>query len=348
MTSKERVRAALSHKAPDRVPAAFEATYAVSNRLIREYGFDSFEKLYEKFEADIRPVYAGFIGEKDADYIDTDGYKVTTDFWGCKRKYMKAGKDYANHQFYYPLAGIDTVEGLESFKWPDPAQFNYEGLKRSCEQHKDKALIFGHEGPFHVALSLRPMEEFMMDMIAEPEYAEKVFSKMLEFELEYYERALIAADGQIDIIRPHDDYGTQRGLLFSAELWRKYIKANTKKLTDLAHKYGAFYQQHSCGAVSELIPDMIEAGVDCLEPLQKVPGLEPENLQKQFGGKITFHGGIDTQTILPYGTPEEVEEEARHYISTLHQNGGYILMASQVFENDVPTENIEALYKARF
>ncbi|GAA0181816.1 hypothetical protein SH2C18_42950 [Clostridium sediminicola] len=167
---------------------------------------------------------------------------------------------------------------------------------------------------------------------------------MVEFELEYYERILIAGDGQIDIIRPHDDYGTQIGLLFSVDIWRKYMKENTIKLVDLAHKYGAFYQQHSCGAIREIIPELIDCGVDILEPIQKVKGMEPVKLKKDFGHKLTFHGGIDTQKILPKGPVKDVTNETKHFIDTFNVEGGYILMASQCFEGDVPIENIEAMY----
>lgn len=113
---------------------------------------------------------------------------------------------------------------------------------------------------------------------------------------------------------------------------------------DLAHRYGAFYQQHSCGAVGPIIPELIECGVDALEPLQKVEGLEPETLKRKFENRITFHGGIDTQHLLPRGTAEEVAAETKKYMKILGKGGGYILMASQAFEGDVPIENIEAVY----
>ena len=156
---------------------------------------------------------------------------------------------------------------------------------------------------------------------------------------------MIAADGQIDFIRPHDDYGTQISMLFSMDMWREFFKENTKRLVNLAHKYGAFYQQHSCGAIAPLIPELIDCGVDVLEPLQKVPGLYPEDLQSHRG-KICFHGGIDTQNLMPHGTPEQVAHEARHYMEQLGKGGGYILMSSQGLEPDVPTANIEALFTA--
>ena len=188
------------------------------------------------------------------------------------------------------------------------------------------------------------MDVLFEKMIIEPEVAQALFDRFVQFELEHYERIFMACDGQADILRPHDDYGTQISLLFSKDMFREFFAENTKKLTALAHKYGAFYQQHSCGAVHDFIPLFIECGVDILEPLQKVQGLEPERLAQEFGGKIAFHGGVDTQGVLPFGTPEEVRQSAKHLVNTLGVNGGYILMASQSIESDVPTANIDALF----
>ena len=230
--------------------------------------------------------------------------------------------------------------------FPDPDWFDYNTIREQCDKYPDKAIITGHEGPFQIVTFLMEMEQFFVLMLEEPETAHCILDRMLEFELEYYRRILEAGEGRIDIIRPHDDYGTQISLLFSVEMWREFFRENTKKLTALAHQYGAFYQQHSCGAIRPLIPDLIACGTDVLEPIQKVAGLEPVSLMEEFGGKIAFHGGIDTQNLLPFGTAEQVRAETEYYIRTFHKDGGYILMASQVFESDIPIENIEAVYEA--
>jgi len=191
------------------------------------------------------------------------------------------------------------------------------------------------------------MEVLFEKMILEPDVAHALYDRFVQFELEYYERIFIAADGRADILRPHDDYGTQISTLFSVPMWKEYFEGNTRKLVDLAHKYGAFYQQHSCGAVRSIIPCLVDCGVDILEPLQKVAGMEIEGLKRDFGDKLAFHGGIDTQTVLPCCTAAEVKREAEHYIEVLGRDGGYILMASQWFESDVPVENIDAIYNAK-
>lgn len=344
MNSKERVRRAIEHKCTDRVPAAFEAVETVTERLLKEYSFNSIDEIYNKYEIDICPVGVDYIGPELPTTFDNKGNKVITTFWGFRETLHSFENEKYATTSYFPLNGCTTIKEIDNYNWPNPDWFDYESIKRKCDKYKDKAIVFGHEGPFQIVTYLKSMDEFFMDMALNQELAEHILKKINDFEMEYYERALMAADGAIDILRLHDDYGTQISLLFSPQMWEQFFKKNTEKLVNLAHKYGAFYQQHSCGAVEPIIPHLIDCGVDVLEPLQKVKGLEPENLKEKYAGKIAFHGGIDTQGLLPNGTPQEVAKEVEKYISLLHNGGGYILMASQGFEPDVSTENIEAIY----
>lgn len=346
MTSKERVRKAVNHQQPDKVPANFECVGHVMDKLLKHYGFSDPEQLYCKFDIDIRGVWPAYIGPELKSYHD-NGDRVEESYWGNMTKLVWTGKEYNGMDIFRPLDACETLEDLDKYRWPSPDWFDYEALKRECDKYRDKAIIIGHEGPFQHACALRSMEKLFVDMALEPDFAHRIYDRMVEFELEMYERMFIAADGQIDILRPHDDYGTQISLLFSTDMWRDYFKANTIKLVNLTHKYGAFYMQHSCGSVRPIIPELVKCGVDILEPVQKLKGLEPENLKKEFGDRLTFHGGIDTQQILPFGNPEDIVKETKYFIDTLNVNGGYILMASQGFEGDVPLENIEAMYSVR-
>lgn len=347
MTSKERVRKAIEHKTTDKVPANFEAVQSVVDKLMKHYQFSDREQLYQKYDIDIRSVSPKYIGPELKRYIDKDNQEVFFDYWGAGKKRVWTGKEYNSISCYFPLDEFTTVEELENYQWPRVEWFDFESIKYQCEKYKDKAIIFGHEGPFQFATFLRSMDKLFMDMAIEKEFAHKLYDRMVEFELEFYEKILEAGDGQIDILRPHDDYGTQISTLFSVEMWREFFSDNTKKLVELAHKHGAYYQQHSCGAVRSIIPELVRCGVDVLEPIQKVEGMNPVELKREFGDVLAFHGGIDTQGLLPNGTPEEVKAESKYFIDTLGENGGYIFMASQGFEGDVPIENIEAMYSVR-
>ncbi|MFI3206929.1 MAG: uroporphyrinogen decarboxylase family protein [Clostridia bacterium] len=347
MTSKERVRAVMAGEKPDRTPAAFECVADVSEKLLKHYGFKTRTELLEKFEIDIRPVSPKYIGPELPSYTNEDGALVTTSHWGFEKVQRVTDLGIYNMTTYFPLNDVETMEDLAKYTFPNPDWFDYSVITEQCENNKDKAIIIGHEGPFQIVTSLIDMDRFFMLMIDEPEVAQAILDGMVKFELEHYRRCFEAGKGMIDVLRPHDDYGTQISMLFSLDMWKNFFKENTKKLADLTHEYGAFYQQHSCGAVAPIIPELIECGVDALEPVQKVKGLEIDVLAEKYKGKIVFHGGVDTQGLLPNGTAQEVKDETQYIVDTLGKDGGYILMASQAFEGDVPIENIEAVYSVK-
>lgn len=346
MESKERVRRAIRHETVDRVPAAFGAVQPVVDRLLREYQYQSVDQLYERYQIDIIPAEAVYIGPPLKSYRNADGELVEETYWGFEKTWNITDHDRYSITTSFPLDGVESIKQVDAASFPDPDWFDYSAIQETCRRHKDKAIIVGHEGPFQMVTNLIPMDQFFVLMMDEPETAHRILERMHEFEMQYYERMFQAAEGGIDILRPHDDYGTQISLLFSVDMWKEFFEQNTRELVELAHRHGAFYQQHSCGAVGPLIPEFIRIGVDVLEPIQKVAGLELETLREKYKGQIAFHGGIDTQWLLPSGTPEMVRQESERWIRVLGENGGYILMASQSFETDVPTENIEAVYAA--
>lgn len=347
MTSKERVRKAICHENPDIVPADFACVKGVMENLKKHYGFSEDDEVYDKFQSDIRFVDPTYIGPELKSYYE-DGLLVEESYFGYKSKYHWNGLDYNPITCYYPLNGDITTEDIDNFNWPKSEWFDYESVKRQCDKYKDKAIIMGHAGVYQFSTFLRDAEKLYMEMALDPELAHKMYDRFVQFELEHYEKILKAADGRIDILRCYDDYGTQTSMLFSTQMWKDYFMDNTKKLSSLAHKYGAYYMQHSCGAIRPIIPMLIEAGADLLDPIQKAQGLEPEGLKKDFGDNITFHGGIDTQFLLPSASPEEVKKETKHFIDVLNNDGGYILCSSQELQMDTPIENIEAMYAARF
>lgn len=344
MTSKQRVRAVFEGRTPDRAPAAFEAVTPVWEKMMARLGAKTEDELREKLGVDIYPAAPRYAGPPLPVRRDAEGRLVTTSWWGFESTWYDTTQDRYEVTTRFPFDGVKTAEQAAACRFPDPGWFDYTAVAETCRRHPDKAIILGHEGPFQMMTFLMPMEQFLMLMIDEPDAAQLLLDRMVDFELEYYRRSLEAAGGGVDILRVHDDYGTQISLLFSVEMWRRFFAENTRRLVRLAHRFGAFYQQHSCGAVGPIVPELLACGVDSLEPLQKVAGLEPEALARLYKGRLVFHGGVDTQRLLPFGRPDEVAAETARLLRTLGRGGGYILMASQGFENDVPPENIEAVY----
>ncbi len=349
MTSKERVRAAIQRKEPDRVPASMQCVETAWENLKKAFGTEDTDRIMEQLEIDIRimdlppykgpelPVFRHSGGETE--YTHPFGYRYINK-WN--------GVEYNMHVVHFPLKGIETADQLNRyFQWPNPDHYDYEAVKRFCDKHSDRALRIGWPGPYQAFTYLYPAEDFYLQMAEEPELVHAMLDRFAQFYLELYERMLEAGDGAIDILRCCDDYGTQKSLLFSPAMWDEFFAENTRKLADLAHRYNCFYMQHSCGSVCRIIPNLIACGVDILEPVQKVEGMEVDGLKADFGGRIAFQGGVDTQKLLPLGKPEEVQREAEYIIETMNRGGGYILAPSQDFEGDVPVENILALYEAR-
>lgn len=349
MNSKERVRTALQRKAPDRVPATMQCVETAWDNLKKYFYTDDVDDIMEKLDIDTRIMdLPPYIGPELPTLIGKNGEKEYTHPFGWRYVNKWNGVEYNAHTVYYPLENVESLEELEKFvQWPNPDHYDYEAVKRFCDKHQDKAIRIGWPGPYQVFTFMYPAEDFYVMMAEDPELVHAMLDRYSQCYLEIYERMLEAGDGAIDILKCCDDYGTQISLLFSPAMWDEYFAENTKKLVKLAHKYNCFYMQHSCGAVRQIIPNLIQCGVDCLEPVQKVPGMEVDTLKAEFGDRISFQGGVDTQNLLPHGTPEEVRKETEYIIETMNKSGGYILAPSQDFEGDVPIENIIALYEAR-
>jgi uroporphyrinogen decarboxylase len=182
----------------------------------------------------------------------------------------------------------------------------------------------------------------------DPKGVEAFLDKLLEFKIQYWDAFLSAAGDTVNVICEADDYGTQKGTLISANMYRKFMKPRQEKLFSfIKKKYNVKVFLHSCGSVYDIIPDFIEAGVDILNPIQaSAAKMDPKTLKKEFGKDIVFWGGIDTQRVLPYGTPAEVKDEVKRIIDELAPGGGFVLASVHNITSEVPPQNIVAMAEA--
>lgn len=346
MTGKERIRKALMREKTDRTPAHFNATPYVWENLQKHLGLSNNEAVLQHLQIDTRDCNLGSPNapKYEKRYINETDYEIEG-AWGGMSRAVWSGIEYNSTSIEWPLEGTEDPDDVDKkVRWPQPSWFDYSKITRDVETHGDKAIIVGHWGPFQTCTSLRREDQLYMDMAINPEFAKKLFDRMHQFQMWHYKNMFEAGKGKIDILRTHDDYGTQISTLFSIDMWRDYFAENTRELVELAHKYGAFFWQHSCGCIPTIIPELINCGIDAIEPIQPVAGMEPETLKEKFGGKVTFVGGIDTQHLLPFAKPEEVRETVRRYVKVLGSTNGYILYPSQAWESCVPVENIIATY----
>ena len=349
MNSKERVLAAAALELPDRLPMDFHGNPGVLERLAGDLGAHTHRELLERLHSDIvdlrgtvDPVYRGPVP-----FSRQLSPAVRESFWGWRQETSQT--DWGTEETYvdFPLASATTVEDLERHRWPDPDWFDFEGFGERLDPWKDFAVMATGVSVWQHPSFLRGMENLLVDFVAEPEMADFILDRFTDFYIGFFDRMLTAAGGRIDILRQADDLGTQRALLFSPGMFRRYIKPRIARFADLAHSHGARFMFHSCGAILPLIEDLIEVGVDILDPLQALAeGMDPAVLKQSFGSRICLHGGIDTQYLLPKGNPDEVRNEVRRRADILGEGGGYIMAPCHVLQPDVPTANILAAGEA--
>ena len=349
--SKNRVLTAVNMARPDRVPMDFQANPWVLERLHRDLGTLTHRALLERLRSDIvdlrgvvDPKYCGPVSQSRE--LD-DG--VRENFWGWRQKVMQTATGPEDCFVEFVLADATSVDDFEQHSWPSADWFDFNDLAAGLDEWQDFAVMASGASVFQHATFLRRTDNLLMDMAVRPEMAHWLIDRFTDFYLAFFDRMLTAAKGRIDILRTADDLGTQRGLFFSPEMFRTFIKPRLKKLVDMTHSHGVKFLFHSCGAIRPLIEDLIEIGVDVLDPLQATAdGMEPQALKDAYGSRICLHGGICTQHLLPNGTPEQVCDEVRRRVEILGAGGGYVLAPCHVLQTDVPTENILAMSDTAF
>lgn len=345
---RERVLAAIKGGKPDRVPVDFGANAGTLSRLKSELGCSSHAELLARLNVDIvdlRDVAAPrYCGPVPKETVRPDGVKEN--FWGWRTRVMQTPTGPEECFCEFQLQHCDTLDELAAYRWPSPDWFDFGDFSQQVAQWDDFAIMATGASVFQHVSFLRGQDRLLMDMAAEPELAEFVMDRFTDFYVEYYDRMLSAAKGRIDILRIADDIGMQDRLLIGPEQFDSFVAPRLKRIVAMAHEHGAKVMFHSCGAILPLIDRLITFGIDILDPLQAAAkDMDPSVLKEQFGARICLHGGIDTQHLLPHGTPEEVNREVRRRIAVLGAGGGYILAPCHVLQTDVPTANILAMYE---
>ena len=245
------------------------------------------------------------------------------------------------------FAEAEELEDLEFFQWPDPAEYiDVEECKRRVALAPDDKVCLGMmwSAHFQDTCAAFGMENALMNMIANPEIYEAVDAKIMEFYLKANEIFYEATKGRLNAVLIGNDMGSQRGLMLSPDMVRRFIMPGCKKLVEQAHSYGLKVIYHSCGSIVDIIPDLIEAGVDIIHPIQALAaGMEPQGLKEKFGDKVSFCGGVDTQDLLVNGTPEDVKNKVKE-LRTIFPTGLIISPSHEAILPDIPPANIQALF----
>ena len=358
---RERFACALAHKMPDRVPMDLDSTDMTgidggSRRLAPLLGIkpcasgaETDEAVLQALDTDIRGV--GGILQPDSKLARRISETEIVDMWGI-------GHRFNGHHYEAvgrPLQGA-TLADLEQYPWPDPDRLDPAVISRIRERAR-----FLYEQTPYVVCARHPcfgvmelgcwmcgFDDFLYRMAAEPEFVRRFFDIIHAYQQRIQAVYYTAVGPYIHFTTSGDDFGTQTGPFLSpamfADLVVPYLRARILQIRQLTD--AAFFH-HTCGSVFELIPHLLEAGVDILNPIQpRARNMEPARLKQAFGDRLTFYGGVDTQWLLPQGTVAEVEQATRELIRTLGNSGGYILSAAHTLQGDIPDENIVAFYRA--
>ena len=273
-------------------------------------------------------------------------------YWGFAAKAVPYDGGVYLELCYYPLAEVETVEQVDAHVWPDPDAFGYEEVPRmiaAAQVCGEKWITVGESSIFERSWALVGFERFLEWLLVRRELAMRIMEHVNDFYIAQTLRILRACDGRADMIHTADDVGSQQGMLVSPDLWRETVKPLQKKFNDAirAEFPNVVIHYHSCGAITPIIDDLIEIGVDVLNPIQpKAVGMDPRVLAERWGGRLCFCGGIDIQELMPRGTPEQVRSACEELIRTLGRGGGFILSPAHAVQVDVPIENILAVVEA--
>jgi uroporphyrinogen decarboxylase len=345
MKPRERLLTAMRRQTPDRVPRELTMTPALLERFREKTGASDpaehwgFEERIVAFRPpSAKADYSRYFGGSTPE-------NATVDEWGVARR---TGSLYHFTRMTHPLAAADTPEAIADYPLPDfcrPECWMHLS-DQIADLHSRDLAAHGLLGQtiFETAWAIRGMEELLTDMAMRPELAEPLLNRMTDLRIA---QAETMARADVDILRLGDDVGTQRGMLMSPRLFRRWLKPRLAAVIAAARtaKPEILIWYHSDGDCRPIIPDLIEIGVEILNPVQP-ECVDPAQIKAQYGDRLAFSGTIGTQTTMPFGTPAEVKAEVKKRIETVGRGGGLLLAPTHVLEPDVPWENILAFIEA--
>lgn len=374
MTSRERVQAVLNHETPDRVPIIIGVSNATGIKIKpyrgllkmlnlnveEKYIYDwpelgtalPDERVMQRLHSDVRGVLDRFPLEVYQRNQSRPEHTPFFDDWGGGQMEIAPEEWFPG---IAPIPDATTVDILENYPWPnmdDPYRVAHVRAQAKELHDANQYAIMATPWlmfPFERAFEMQGMEKFLMNLAVEPDFAQELLNKNNQLCMQLMSHFLDECGDLIDIIKIGDDLGTQESLMISPRMYRRMLKPlHAEMIAMIKQKTKAKVFFHTDGDVFDLIEDFIEIGVDVLNPIQTSAGKmsDLEGLKQRYNKRIVFCGAIDTQKILPYGTPEQVRQEVKRVINILGKDGGYMLATVHTVMNEVPPENILAMVDA--
>ena len=355
MDTRTRFEVVCRHETPDRLLLDFHGHADLEERLRRHFDVATNRELLDRLGCDFHYLSCRDISQNETclpyyrgaplAFSDTE----RTCPFGIRWQRGAYDSSFAvDDALEGPLETATTAAEILAHDWPRPEWFDFEPLLAECEaQRGDKIIVGGlWSGIFGDSYRIHGYQNFLLNMALNPDLIKTLVDRMTDCYLALNDRLFSLLKGKLDVFFMGNDFGTQEALMFSRQMWQDFFFDNTRKLAALAHSYGFKTMVHSCGAIAELIPGMIDAGADILDPVQTTAaGMEPRALKRDYGDRLIFHGAVDTQQVMPYGTVEEVEEHVSFLLHTLGSDGGYLFGPSNMLGADVPVANVDRMYR---
>lgn len=335
MTHRERVLKAFNFKQTDRIPCDMMEGFLWSGLMSYfkdKYGFEN--------------------GIQILNFLDTDFRWTYMLYEGPRSSVPEVERDhilYSSPVSKGPLGNAKTIQDVEAYGFPDPSWWQPPDFSEFRRKWQDHALVLlpGWMPLFWSSCLAFGMEDALVKMLTESKIYEAFIKRQHEFYMDILTRGVQAGCGICDICWLGDDFSSQKAMLMNPDLWRKYIKPYLAKQVQFVRDNDMLVLYHSCGSVRQILPDLIDIGVNGLLVFQtKAEGMDTQSIAREFGGKLAFYGGIDIQQILSYGTPDDVKSEVRNNIKAFEKYGGYIVANSHHCVDTIKGENIEAMFQA--
>jgi Uroporphyrinogen-III decarboxylase len=348
---RERCVRAIERELPDRVPLDFNCRPEPLAELARALGVSDYEKLLQALGVDFRGTgcalkggYRPPPGAKPARewvYGPTwvvgrvGEYELAVNIWGVEVLFAPHTYTYKYHS--HPLQKLE----LSEYEWPElDEETTAEAVSEARHRYSEYCLSAGVEHLWENAWQLLGFNEAIKLMLKDPAKLERVLDGIDRIRLE---EAKLLCDLGVDVIYDGDDVGMQKGMMMSPQLWRRFLKPRYERLAQVIHKRGAFFMFHSDGWIEPIIPDLIEVGVDLLNPVQP-ECMDPYRLKEAYGDKLSFHGTVSVQTTLPFASPAEVERLVKERIERMGPTG-FILAPTHAIQPGTPVENVLTMYR---
>lgn len=369
MTPKERWLAVLSRQKPDRIPMDYWATPEASATLIKHLGFSQrsysdlvkaltrpssnnsikTEEAYGALQQTLKSLHVDFVVTVGPDYvgpIQPDGKNI----FGIQYRDVDYGTGVYSEAITHPLAEFQSVEEIEDkYCWPDPDWWDYSRIPDKIKAWQDYPIRGGGSEPFLTYKELRGDIQAMIDLVEHPDIVEYCMGKLFDLAYTTTLRIFEAVPGKVNLTYVAEDMGGQENLMISKKHIRQFLLPGMKRMIDLSHQAGAYVFHHNDGNCRSILPDMIDLGINILNPIQwRSKGMDREGLKRDFGEKLIFHGAVDNQYTLPFGTVDEVRQEVIDNISILGAGGGYIIAPCHNIQPVSPPENIVMMYQTGY